>query len=73
MSLFVNLSFGYQNGNFVYIVDIEVRRNKKLISEQAATILQHRYYLKDLEGVPTEDADGLFKRVASAIASVETQ
>ena len=54
-------------------MDIEVRRNKKLISEQAATILQHRYYLKDLEGVPTEDADGLFKRVASAIASVETQ
>ena len=44
-----------------------------MISEQAATILQHRYYLKDLEGVPTEDADGLFKRVASAIASVETQ
>ena len=73
MSLFVSQSFGFQNGNFVYIVDIEVRRNKKLISEQAATILQHRYYLKDLEGVPTEDADGLFKRVASAIASVETQ
>lgn len=54
-------------------MDIEVRRNKKLISEQAATILQHRYYLKDLEGIPTEDAEGLFRRVAKAIASVETQ
>ena len=44
-----------------------------MISEQAATILQHRYYLKDLEGSPTEDAEGLFRRVAKAIASVETQ
>ena len=44
-----------------------------MISEQAATILQHRYYLKDLEGIPTEDAEGLFRRVAKAIASVETQ
>ena len=44
-----------------------------MISEQASTILQHRYYLKDLEGVSTEDADGLFRRVANAIASIEIQ
>ena len=43
------------------------------ISEQAETILQHRYYLKDTTGTPIEDSRGLFKRVAKAIAATETQ
>ena len=38
------------------------------ISEQAETILAHRYYLKDTEGNPTEDSPELFWRVAKAIA-----
>ena len=46
---------------------------KDFISEQAETILQHRYYLKDTTGTPIEDSIGLFKRVAKAIAGTETQ
>jgi len=43
------------------------------ISEQAETILAHRYYLKDTEGNPTEDSPELFWRVAKAIADVDSQ
>ena len=43
------------------------------ISEQAETILAHRYYLKDKEGNPLEDTIGLFRRVAHALAQVEHQ
>ena len=46
---------------------------KDCISDQAETILQHRYYLKDNTGTPVEDSIGLFKRVAKAIAGTETQ
>ncbi len=41
------------------------------ISEQSEIILNHRYYLKDKQGQPIEDAEGLFTRVASSIASVD--
>ncbi len=41
------------------------------ISEQAETILTHRYYLKDKEGNPLEDDIQLFRRVAHALAKVE--
>ena len=43
------------------------------ISEQAETILAHRYFLKDVEGNPTEDSPELFWRVAKAIAEVDNQ
>ena len=43
------------------------------ISEQAETILAHRYYLKDIDGNTTENADELFWRVARAVANVEQQ
>ena len=43
------------------------------ISEQAETILAHRYFLKDTEGEPIEDATQLFWRVAKAIAEVDHQ
>ena len=43
------------------------------ISEQAETILEHRYYLKDADGNPIENADELFWRVAKAIANIEQQ
>ena len=43
------------------------------ISEQAETILTHRYYLKDTEGNPIEDDIGLFRRVAHALAMTEKQ
>ena len=43
------------------------------ISEQAETILGHRYYLKDVDGNPIENADELFWRVAGAVANVEQQ
>ena len=41
------------------------------ISDQATTILGHRYFLKDTNGVVTEDTAGLFRRVAKNIASIE--
>ena len=43
------------------------------ISEQAEVILGHRYYLKDGDGNPIENADELFLRVAKAVANVEQQ
>ena len=42
------------------------------ISEQAETILAHRYFLKDTDGNPTEDSPELFWRVAKAIAEVDS-
>jgi len=41
------------------------------ISEQAETILAHRYFLKDVDGNPTENSPELFGRVARAIAKVD--
>jgi len=43
------------------------------ISEQAEIILAHRYYLKDNTGNIIENDIGLFKRVAHALAQVESQ
>ena len=43
------------------------------ISEQAETILAHRYYLKDVDGNPIEDDIGLFRRVPHALAMTEKQ
>lgn len=44
----------------------------KGLSDQAETILKHRYLLKDDVGTPVEDSTSLFRRVAKAIASIET-
>ena len=41
------------------------------ITEQAETILQTRYLLKDEEGELKENTDQLFRRVAKALAQVE--
>jgi ribonucleoside-diphosphate reductase alpha chain len=41
------------------------------MTEQAEIILEARYYLKDNEGKPRENAEGMFTRVAKAISSVE--
>jgi len=43
------------------------------VSPQAATVLGHRYFLKNEKSEPVEDADGLFKRVAKAVADIENQ
>ena len=50
----------------------ETTTHKKL-SEQSKIILNHRYYLKDENSQPIEDADGLFDRVAWALAKVDKQ
>jgi len=42
------------------------------VSPQAETILQHRYYLKDVNHEPIETATGLFQRVAKSIAQVDS-
>ena len=41
------------------------------ITDQAQVILEHRYFLKDSKNEVIEDAEGLFQRVAKAIAKVE--
>ena len=46
--------------------------HNKALSKQAETILEHRYLLKDTKGNVVEDSNTLFKRVAKAISSVET-
>jgi len=43
------------------------------ISEQAETILAHRYFVKDTNGEPIENTTELFWRVAKAISEVDHQ
>ena len=43
-----------------------------IVSDQANTILGHRYFLRDTNGVIKENPSELFKRVAQNIASIET-
>ena len=43
------------------------------LTEQAETILETRYYLKDKTGTPQENAEQMFRRVANALAEVETK
>ena len=43
------------------------------LTEQAETILETRYYLKDGTGKPQENAEQMFRRVAKAIAAIETK
>ncbi len=50
----------------------ETLKHKEL-SEQSKIILNHRYYLKDENSEPMENADGLFDRVAWALAKVDQQ
>lgn len=45
----------------------------KELSDQSKIILNHRYYLKDENSNPIEDANGLFDRVAWALAKVDKQ
>ena len=41
------------------------------LTDNAFKILEKRYYLKDEHGLPTEDAEGMFGRVARTMAEVE--
>ena len=41
------------------------------LSDQAQIVLEHRYFLKDKDSNIIEDGDGLFDRVAKAIASID--
>ena len=43
----------------------------ELLSEQAQVVLGHRYFLKDENSNIIEDGQGLFRRVAKAIASID--
>ena len=38
------------------------------VSENARAVLEKRYLLRDAEGRPLEDVEGMFRRVCSAIA-----
>ena len=42
------------------------------LATQAELVAQKRYYLKDDENKPVENADDMFRRVASAVGDVET-
>ncbi|SBW04676.1 Ribonucleoside-diphosphate reductase [uncultured delta proteobacterium] len=46
---------------------------KVILNPNAKVVLEKRYYHKDLGGKPLEDAEGLFWRVASAIAGEEAK
>ena len=43
------------------------------LSRNAETVLAKRYYRKDENGAPVEDARALFWRVAAAVAAVEDE
>lgn len=49
------------------------RRIKMMISKNAQTVLEQRYLIKDQDGKATETVEGLFRRVAKAIASGEVR
>ncbi len=42
------------------------------ITENAKIVLERRYLVKDENGVPVETVEGLFRRVASAVAEADT-
>ena len=44
-----------------------------MLAAQAELVAKKRYYLKDEDSVPVEDADGMFRRVAAAVSAVETK
>lgn len=44
---------------------------KQVLTDTAETVLSRRYYLKDLEGNPTETWETLCRRVAEAVAKVD--
>ena len=46
--------------------------NKPSITDQANVILSHRYLLKNSENKVIETPKELFKRVAKAVASIDT-
>ena len=53
-------------------MDIEDKEIKMTtLTEQAETIAQSRYYLRDEAGLIIENDEGMFRRVANAISSVE--
>ena len=43
-----------------------------MLAAQAELVARKRYYLKDDENEPIENADEMFRRVAAAVADVET-
>lgn len=43
------------------------------ITQNALTVLERRYLVKDAEGLPAETVDDLFRRVAHAIAAADNQ
>jgi len=49
----------------------DLRTTPVSLTENARTVLERRYLLKDAEGQVTETPEGLFARVATAIAAVE--
>src|SRR5262245_45933750 len=42
-----------------------------LLSPHASSVLERRFLLRDRNGSPVEDAEGLFRRVARAVAAVD--
>ncbi len=51
----------------------ESRRTKLRLSENAVTVLRRRYLIKDDAGVPVEDPEDLFWRVARTIAAPDSR
>ena len=46
---------------------------KQALTDTAETVLARRYYLKDREGTPLEDWESLCRRVADAVAVVDSE
>ncbi|MDH4318378.1 MAG: ribonucleoside-diphosphate reductase, adenosylcobalamin-dependent, partial [Desulfobulbaceae bacterium] len=48
-----------------------VKLPEQKLTETAETVLKRRYYLKDADGAPLENWEGLCRRVADAVAEVD--
>ena len=53
------------------VVNRLVQRHPVQLSDNARTVLERRYLLRDPDGAVVETPEGMFARVAEAIAAVE--
>ena len=60
---------GRQKGDGPAAIEINIGGTSMGVSENARLVLETRYLIKDADGKAIESVDGMFQRVAGAIAA----